>query len=220
MTRSRLGRYWHLLTFVVAVVAVVLQFVVILRGRTIIDTDVAAAPLGEQIRRFFCYFTIQSNILCAVATGLIVFRRTQGPAFRVVRLASLIGITVTGIVAAVALQPSPSYTASQLLCDRLLHIAVPVLTVVGWVAFGPRGYVGRADVLPALAWPVVWLVATLGLRPVTGWVPYPFLNPDRVGAGGVVVACVVITVLFLALAALVVWSDARLRGSDREPVTP
>src|SRR4051794_30272618 len=46
------------------------------------------------------YFTIQSNLLVAVSTCLIVRDRTGSRLFRVVRLASLVGITVTGLVAA------------------------------------------------------------------------------------------------------------------------
>jgi Na+-transporting NADH:ubiquinone oxidoreductase subunit NqrE len=188
---------------------------VILSGESILDNSVITAPLAEQVRRYFSFFTIQSNFLVAVAMFLLVTGRTESALYRVVRLASLVGITVTGVVAAVALPPDPRYTLLNLLCDRLLHIVVPVLTLVGWLFFGPRGYVLRSDVLPALAWPVAWLVATLGLAPITHWYPYPFLNVDRLGWGPVILACVVVSVLFLALAGLVLWSDHRLPGESR-----
>ena len=222
MNRSRVARYFHLATLVVAVVALVLQLIVILSGQSILDNDVVAAPLAEQVRRYFSFFTIQSNILVAASMFLIVTGRTRGQGFRVVRLASLIGISVTGVVAAVALPPSPSYTAVNLLCDRLLHIAVPVLAFVGWVVFGPRGLVTRRDILPALAWPVVWLLATLALAPVTRWYPYPFLNVDQHGLGAVLLICLVIAVLFLALAGVALWADRRLPRVSRvkQPATP
>jgi hypothetical protein len=92
--------------------------------------------LPERIRRLFSYFTIQSNVLVAVATFLIITGRMRTQWFRVIRLASLIGITVTGVVAAVALPPSPDYSTANLICDRLLHIVVPVLAFVGWIASG------------------------------------------------------------------------------------
>jgi len=219
MTRSRLGHRWHVVTLAVAVGALILQLVVILSGQTILDNDVIQAPRPEQVRRFFSYFTIQSNLLVAASMFLLVTGRTHTQVYRVIRLASLIGIAVTGVVAAVALPPSAGYSALNLVCDRLLHVVVPLLTVVGWVAFGPRGYVTRGDVLPALAWPVVWLVATLGLAPLTHWYPYPFLNVDKLGLGPVLVACVVVAVLFFALAGLVLWADRRLPGEARtEPV--
>ena len=212
MTRSSLGRAWHIVTFVVAVVALVLQLVLILLGQNILDSSSVTTGLPEQVRRYFSYFTIQSNLLVAISMFMVITGRTGTQLFRVLRLASLIGITVTGVVAAVALPPSPNYTTANLICDRLLHIVVPVLTFVGWIAFGPRGFVTRRDILPSLIWPVAWLVATLGLAPLTRWYPYPFLNVDTIGWGRVLVNCAGIAVLFLLLAALALWADHRLPG--------
>lgn len=209
MTKSTIGRSWHLVTLVVATVALVLQLALILAGDNILDSTAAASRL-EQTRRYFSYFTIQSNFLVAVSMWLIVRDRTETRLFRVVRLASLVGITVTGVVAAVALPPSPNYTTGSLVCDRLLHVVVPVLAFVGWVAFGPRHHVTRDDLLPSLAWPVLWLVATLALGPFVDWYPYPFIDVDTVGLGRTLVNCAVIAVLFLALAALALWADRRL----------
>ena len=179
------------------------------------DSVAVQTSPSEQIRRFFSYFTIQSNFLVAVSMFFIIRGRVDSQLFRVVRLASLIGITVTGIVAAIALPPSPNYTTGSLICDRLLHIVVPVLTFVGWIAFGPRGLVRREDLLPTLIWPVAWLVATLALGPLVSWYPYPFINVDQIGWGRTLINCTVIAGLFLGLAALARWGDRRLPG-DRD----
>src|SRR5690349_13361193 len=150
MTRSSLGRAWHIVTLVVAVAALVLQLILILLGQNILDSSSVTTGLPEQVRRYFSYFTIQSNLLVAISMFMLLTGRTGSQLFRVLRLASLIGITVTGIVAAVALPPSPNYTTANLICDRLLHIVVPLLTFIGWIAFGPRGFVTRSDILPTL----------------------------------------------------------------------
>ncbi|KRB47645.1 MULTISPECIES: Pr6Pr family membrane protein [unclassified Terrabacter] len=210
MTKSTIGRYWHLVTLVVAVFALVFQLYLVATGDNILDSSAVTTARPEQVRRYFSYFTIQANLLVAVSMYLVVRDRIDSQLFRVVRLASLVGITVTGIVAAVALPPSPSYTTGSLVCDRLLHIVVPVLTFVGWVAFGPRGRVTRDDLLPSLIWPVLWLAATLALGPLVDWYPYPFLNVGSIGLGRTLLNCAVIAVLFLALAALALWADRRL----------
>jgi len=210
VTTSRIGRAWHTLTLLVAVIALVLQLYLVVTGENILDSSAVTTALPEQVRRYFSYFTIQANLLVAVSMYLVVRDRIDSQLFRVVRLASLVGITVTGIVAAVALPPSPSYTTGSLVCDRLLHIVVPVLTFVGWVAFGPRGRVTRDDLLPSLIWPVLWLAATLALGPLVDWYPYPFLNVGSIGLGRTLLNCAVIAVLFLALAALALWADRRL----------
>ncbi|MDN5768855.1 MAG: Pr6Pr family membrane protein [Humibacillus sp.] len=221
MTKTTVGRYWHITTLVVAAVALVLQLAVIISGQNVLEG--AATPVSdlERVRRFFCYFTIQSNFLVAVAMGLIVTRRTDSQPFRVIRLASLIGITVTGIIAAVALPPSPSYSTLNLLCDRLLHIVVPALTFVGWLIFGPRGKVRRNDLFPSLIWPVLWLVSTLALGPVVNWYPYPFIDVNQIGYGRTLINCAVIAVLFLALAAVARWVDERLPAPapDRDTIS-
>ena len=98
MTRTRVGRYWHISTLVVAVFALVFQLYFVASGDKILDSSAAAGRL-EQTRRYFSYFTIQSNFLVAVSMFFILRNRLESQLFRVVRLASLIGITVTGIVA-------------------------------------------------------------------------------------------------------------------------
>lgn len=210
VNRSTLGRSWHLATFVVAVVALVLQLALIVAGQTVLSDAGSQVASVERVRRFFSYFTIQSNLLVAVSMWLVLRERTRTRLFRALRLASLVGITVTGVVAAVALPPSPLYSPLNLLCDRLLHIVVPVLTFVGWLAFGPRDRVTLDDVLPALAWPILWLVSTLALGPLVGWYPYPFLDVASIGLGRTLLNCAVIAVLFVALSACAVWADRRL----------
>jgi hypothetical protein len=210
VTKSTIGRYWHVVTLAVAVFALVFQLYLVATGDNILDSSAVTTTRPEQVRRYFSYFTIQANSLVAVSTFLIVRGRIESQVFRVVRLASLVGITVTGIVAAIALPPSPDYTTGSLVCDRLLHIVVPVLAFVGWAVFGPRGTVTREDLLPSLIWPVLWLASTLALGPFVDWYPYPFLNVDRIGVGRTLLNCAAIAVLFLGLAALALWADRRL----------
>lgn len=205
------AQVWHLGTLVLTVTALVLQLVVILSGQGILGTT-SQVSLEEQVRRYFSYFTIQSNLLVGVAVFLLV-RGKGGSFFRAVRLSSLVGITVTGVVAFVALPPSPGYTLVNLVCDRLLHIVVPLVTVVGWVAFGPRGQVKRPDVARSLIWPVLWLSATLALGPAVRWYPYPFLDAHALGLARVLVNSAAIAVLFLTLAGLARWGDRRLSAS-------
>jgi hypothetical protein len=104
VTRSRVGRYWHTITFVVAVFALAFQLYLVLSGDNILDST-AAASRGEQTRRFFSYFTIQSNFLVAVSMVYIIRDRLSTQLFRLTRLDSLVGITVTGMVAARTSRP-------------------------------------------------------------------------------------------------------------------
>ncbi|KRF34852.1 Pr6Pr family membrane protein [Nocardioides sp. Soil805] len=204
------GRGWHLVTAVVATGAVLFQLVLVWHGNAVLD-DVEPPALGERLVRFIGYFTILSNILVAVVTWTLALARDgDDTGWRVLRLTSLVGITVTGVVHWFLLRPILDLSGADYLADKLLHVVVPLLAVVGWVAFGPRGRVRGRDVLAALVFPVAWLAYTLVRGAVTGFYPYPFLDVDDQGYAAVAVACLGIAVLFVALAAAAWKLDDRL----------
>ena len=215
MDKTSTARPWHLVTLVVALAALVFQFVLIVQGNGILDEQ-DVPSMGEQIRRYFFYFTIQSNL--AVAWGeLMIVRRPDVDTrlFRVVRLASVLGIAVTGVVHWFFLRPLLDLHGSDYLADKLLHVVVPLLAVVGWLVLGPRQRLRRSDIVAALAWPVLWLVVTLAIAPlVDDFYPYPFLNVTTHGWGTVLVNCVVIAALFLGLCFGALWLDRRLPGGE------
>ncbi|MGG5257307.1 Pr6Pr family membrane protein [Phycicoccus avicenniae] len=220
MTASR-ARMLHLVVALVATAALVLQTVLVLQGGRVLD-ETSVPPLGIRLGRLVSYFTIQSNVLVAV-TAWQLWRdpARDGRWWRPVRLAALVGITVTGLVHFVLLRPLLDLEGADWLADKLLHMAVPVLAVLAWFLVGPRPRTTWRTAGEALAWPVVWLVWTLVVGALSGWYPYPFLDHrEDGGAAGVVVACVGITVLFLGLFAGVVALDRRLRPAPAEPVSP
>src|SRR5690606_28950316 len=100
----------------------------------------------------------------------------DGRLFRVLRLDAIVGITVTGLVHWFLLRPLLSLEGADYVADKLLHVVVPVLAVIGWAAFGPRPRVTAFVVRWALAWPVGWLVVTLVVGAISQWYPYPFLD--------------------------------------------
>lgn len=206
---SGTARWWHAVTGVAVVAALVLQLVLVLQGGRVLDEQTPPG-LGLRVARFVAYFTIQSNVL--VAIGVIRLARDpgrDGRAFRVVRLAGVVGIAVTGLVHFVLLRPLLDLQGADWAADKLLHMVVPVLALVGWAALGPRPRVARREIGLALVWPVAWLAVTLVVGALSGWYPYPFLDHRGDGAGAVVVACLGVTVLFVALLALAAWVDRR-----------
>lgn len=220
---SRLGQRWHQATAVFGLFGLIAQLVLSLSGVQV-PAGLAARPgIGLRFIRFFCYFTIQSNLLVLVgvlplALGL---RGAHGSYdrrwWRVVRLAGLVGITVTGIVHWFLLRDPDAMINFGWFVDRVLHLVVPVLAVVGWLLFGPRPRIDAPTIRGAVAWPVLWLISTLTVGGVTGWVPYPFLDAEVTSAGTIVLTLVGITVMFLGLAFLAWWSDRRLPGGRPSP---
>ncbi len=127
------------------------------------------------------------------------------------RIAAVSGITVTGLVHWFLLRPLLHLDGADLVADKLLHLAVPLLAVVGWLLFGPRPRVDWPACLRAAGWPVGWLVLMLVSGALTGWYPYPFLDHREHGWDHVVVVCLGIFVLFFALFAAMREYDRRAR---------
>lgn len=204
------ARGWHALTAAVATTALVLQLVLVVEGGQVLD-EAHPPALGLRLARFVAYFTIQSNLLVAVAATLLARDPARDSAgFRALRLAATVGITVTGLVHFFLLRPLLDLTGADWAADKLLHLAVPALAVVGWFAFGPRPRVDGRAIAVAFAWPIAWLVVTLAVGGATRWVPYPFLDFRVEGWAHVAVVCLGITVLFAALIAGFRYADRRL----------
>lgn len=206
------ARVWHLLTAVVAGSAVVLQLVLVVQGNAILD-ETDPPGLATRVVRFFSYLTIWSNILVAVTAATLVARPDRdGPFWRALRLDAVVICFGGGVVHFFLLRPLLDLSGADLLADRLLHVVVPLLAVAGWLVFGPRGRVSRADLGPFLVVPVGWLVYTLVRGAFVGWYPYPFIDVGELGYAAVAVNAVVVSALMLGLAVVALWLDPRLPG--------
>ena len=221
MTASR-ARVVHAATALVAAAALVLQLVLVVNGSSVL-AEGEVPPMLTRLGRLVSYFTIQSNLLVAVtAAQLARDPLRDGRWWRPVRAAALVGITVTGLVHVTLLRPLLDLAGASWVADKMLHMVVPVLAVVGWLVAGPRPRAPWRDAVWALAWPVAWLGWTLAVGAVTGWYPYPFLDVGAEGAASVAVTCVGVTLLFLALAAVLARLDRRMpptpvRGAATAP---
>jgi hypothetical protein len=123
-----------------------------------------------------------------------------GPVFAAFRLAGLIGITVTGVVYHTVLRELYELRGPAHVADLLLHTAAPVLTVVGWLLYGPRGRTTTRTAAHALLFPALWLVFTLVRGPIVDFYPYPFVDVTLRGYPAVLLNCLLVAALFLALA--------------------
>lgn len=181
------------------------------------NEDARFASVPARVVTSLSFFTIQSNIIVAVTTGLLAVRLDRPSLlFRVLRLAGVLAIAVTGVVFHIALSDLRELTGKEKAADWVLHTASPLLCVAGWLVFGPRGQVTRRVALLSVVFPVAWLAYTLVRGAVvedrTGrdWYPYPFLDVVDLGYGRVVVNIVVVAVLFAVLAAGAVALDRLL----------
>ena len=210
MSSSR-ARIAHLVVAIVAGGALLLQLVLVIQGSAVLVEE-DPPGLGARLGRFVLYFTVQSNALVALSAATLARDPSRdGPGWRALRLAAVVGITITAVVHFVLLRPLLELDGLDQLADTLLHKIVPVLAVVAWLVWGPRPRVDLRSIGLALVWPVSWLALIFVVRALTGWVPYPFLDADEEGWSAVVAACVGITVLFLVVCAAAHALDRRMR---------
>lgn len=170
----------------------------------------AGRPSGVQ----FLYYTVLSNLLVLVWLVLLVVRTIRDLAGDGVRgwsspsprfaAAVMFAITVTMLVYLIVLVPEAftQNTGYQPFTptDNVVHIVTPALTILDWLLFTPKGRVRVRD-------PLLWALLPLGYVALAfaygaaGGVfgggtryPYPFMDLDRNGLGGVALWLIGLTV--------------------------
>jgi hypothetical protein len=198
-----MSRLWH------AAIAGLAAFALI--GQTALSID-----RERSLVNLFSYFTIQSNILAAIAAGMLLWRPDRrGRVFAVLRLDALLCIAVTGIVYHAVLAGLQELTPSGALANLMLHTVVPVGTVVAWLVVGPRPRLSPAVVGWSLVYPLGWIAYTFVRGAIVDWYPYPFLDVSEIGLQSALVRTGVVAVVFLVLAFLVLGLEKILPPAPR-----
>ncbi len=216
--RRRASTAWHLVTATVIATCLVVQLIMTLRGISVLIDENGSPVVGLPTRllRFFTYFTIESNVLALLAAASLVARPLRdGAAWRVARIASVVGMSVTFVVYLVALAPILSLHGVAWWTDIGFHIAAPVLTVLGWLLFGPWPRFDGRSVLWFILWPVCWIGYVLVLGGASGWYPYPFLDAGSRGYPRALLSCLLVAVLLLGIGGGYTLVDRRLGRSSQ-----
>jgi hypothetical protein len=209
---SRFARPWHLLTAAVTIFAIVFQLWLALSGHRTLVTE-GQPSTRTTLVRFFSYFTILSNLLVAITTtSLALGKDRDSRLWRVLRTDAIVGIALTAIVHWFFLRPLLDLHGNDYLADKLLHVIVPALAVIGWVVFGPRARIQRSDLLPSALYPALYMVWTLIHGAATSWYPYPFTDVGEHGYPVVLLNACGVIALIAALGAVMLLLDPRLPG--------
>lgn len=207
MIKPVVARLWFAATAVVVAVGIAVQLSATADLRSgFFDTQ------QGRVLSVLAYFTIQSNILVMVTSALLAVRVGRKPQlFWVLRLDGVLCIAVTFVVFHLALRDLQDLEGKARTADFLLHTASPVLCVVGWLFFGPRGRTSWEVVKLAAVFPLAWLVFALTLQQLTdGFSLYPFLDVADNGWPRVLLNAAIVAVFFLGLAAAAHLLDERL----------
>ncbi|GAA4537294.1 Pr6Pr family membrane protein [Pseudonocardia xishanensis] len=212
-----LARPWFGTVAAVALLGVVVQLIA-----TTIDSQPYSVftSTGSRVANVLAFFTILSNLIVGVVHVMLAADpERDSPLFRVLVLDAVLAIAVTGVVYNLVLAQTANPHGLHQLANVLCHMVTPLLAVVGWLVFGPRGLVTRDVVVYSAGYPLAWLVFTLVRGAVIDWYPYPFVNVVAHGYLRVAVNCLVVAVLFLGLGFGALALDRRLPGLRAQPVT-
>lgn len=182
---------------------------------------------GEPVWSTFLFYTGQSNVVCLVWMTLLVVATirdlsahgTRGLTAPSPRLgaAVMMAITVTMLIYLVLLAPDAFRQSGGEYrpfgpTDDLVHIVTPFLVIGDWLLFTPRGHLRAYDPLLWTIPPYAYLVFAYTWVALGGdfdegrAYPYPFMDVDLHGVGGVAmwiiglsVALVLVGYLYLAL---------------------
>ncbi|QNE17817.1 F420-dependent oxidoreductase [Kribbella qitaiheensis] len=202
------ARLWFAVTAVAMVTGVVITLILAARSE-----GFGGSPANRALNQF-AFFTIQSNLIVG-ATSLLLAVRLDRPSvtFSVFRLTGLVGITVTFIIFNAILGRHLHLHSWIFVANLLQHIVVPIMSVVGWLVFGPRGLTSRRIAILAVIFPIAYMTFTVIRGPLaSNWYPYPFADVSSLGYFRVVINGLLIVSMFLGFSAAATWLDKRLPG--------
>lgn len=197
-------------TISMSIIALTGAFALVLQFYLMVTVPNAVHSLPFRIINFFSFFTILSNILVAKSLAILLImpstfwaRFLGRPA---VQTAIAVYIAIVGITYSLVLRALWHPQGWQLVADMLLHDVIPVLYIIFWLVFVPKGSLNWKHPLWWLLFPLVYLIYTLLRGAVTNWYPYPFVDAGALGyervAVNVLVLCLVFFIMGLILTAI------------------
>lgn len=201
------ARILYAVTSLSAIVGTVLAFAIAGLGTEIhrVDKPGLFDDFGQdaigRLADLAAYFTEWSNVLVAVVFALLAVRTAgRGRLIQVLLFDALLMIIVTGLVYNAILAPAmPPRHGWDLVSTTLAHTVTPLLAVIVWAAFGPRGWLRRGLILPALVIPIIWVILTLIRGAIIDAYPYGFINVVELGYAMALINVGVILLIGIAI---------------------
>jgi energy-converting hydrogenase Eha subunit A len=167
------------------------------------------------------YFTILTNILVGLALSTpflapdnklrLFFER---PA---VRAAIALYILVVMVVYWALLAQIHNPVGLSALANYGLHLIVPVLYILDWLVFAPKGNMSFKHIPYWILYPMAYGGFNIIRGMLSGFYPYPFINVDELGMGAVIVNMIGFTSIY-AIGAAVFIGLGRLLSRDTQMV--
>lgn len=162
---------------------------------------------GLRVWGLMRYFTILTNGLVGVLLARHVFGAKDHADWL---MTATLSIALVGLIYQTLLVPEVPLTGPGWWTDFAFHAAVPVLTVMWWLAYAPKPQTLKA--LPKwLIWPAGYCLYALIRGGFDGRYPYFFLDAGTFGMARIAMNCLGFLAVF-ALAGAGLWALGRIRA--------
>jgi hypothetical protein len=164
-------------------------------------TGLAGAP--ERLLDLFSYFTIWSQIAVGIVMTLLYLNPVRdGKIFRVMRIDTILMITVTGVVYNLLLGPNYPPQGLNQISSPIQHTITPLITVLIFIIAGPRGWFSLKNVAAALILPITYVFYTLFRGAIIDKYPYDFFDVVMYGYASVIIFVMGILMASILIAGL------------------
>jgi hypothetical protein len=156
--------------------------------------------------QYFMFFTIQGAMITITVLflgGISALRLSvDSTPLTVARLSVLSYAVVTAVVYNVLLRgiPDEGFVTTPW-PGEIMHVWIPIFIVLDWMLAPGRPAVKWNALGIVVIYPLTWVAATLVRGAVTGWYPYPFLEPST-GVASVALYVVAIAAFIVANASV------------------
>jgi hypothetical protein len=203
---KRSARIYASIGAVIGWFAVIVQFYLHMQNSPV--------PFAEKILRYFGYFTIDTNILCALFLTFIALQSNSpiGRFFRKATAATALTvyIIIVGITYNILLRNTWNPQGMQKLVDELLHSVIPIYFFLFWFIFVPGKDLKWKNAFPWLIYPILYVVYATILGAITKFYPYPFVDVNELGYSKALTnSLIVLVVMFLLSLAFIGIGKAR-----------
>lgn len=160
---------------------------------------------------FFSFFTIQTNSLVFITLLIsgIAVAAGKNKKLDVLRSATTVYALIVGIGFSLLLSGLEGIRLTAVPWDNtVLHYIIPVAMLGDFLINRPTRHIPFKKGLMWLLFPIVYVAYSLIRGAITGWYPYPFLNPAVQSYASIFVTFLELLVLSLVL----IWLACKLSG--------
>jgi hypothetical protein len=205
MQNAGMMRQFYLIVMaVLGWLAIAVQMFLVVRVVT-----AAGQPAIDGVVNTLSYFTVFTNLLAAIAATASALRSSADTFLTRPSTISAIAVYmfVVGLIYSLVLRSLWEPTGLQRAADVALHDLLPILFVLYWLLFVPKGTLRWSQPVAWLIYPAAYVAYSLLRGAVTGKYLYPFADVTALGYPAVMFNAAIMLAGFLILGLIMVGID-------------